>query len=286
MPSASILLAAFLVCSALMVLSRWLLARDDRYQGVFSRAAGKVALGLPAIAGGEVTAAGADELRAIGAAYARYYRGIKRVIEEFQLAGSLVVRGRDGEHVVHRPRNILRCEVVLGESLAGAGLPPGTALYWLPLPGEQVGRVLGRIQTAPLAHVQIGPLSVDVHPDGLDVEDQRLGSIPCVRIAKGTPILLSLDETSEEAIQSVLGDSAPPRGELKKVRLFGGFERVDGRWMIVPLRQEPGDPSAVRGLALHPVSSLLGVVVAESRDKAFPWQAPAVAKAPRELAAA
>ncbi len=96
MPNTSTLLAAIVACTALMALSRWLLARDDRYQSVFSRAAGKVALGLPAIAGGDVTPSSADELRAIGDAYRRTYRGIKRVLEEFQLAGSLVVRSRDG----------------------------------------------------------------------------------------------------------------------------------------------------------------------------------------------
>lgn len=286
MPSTSILLTAFMACSALLIFARWLVARDDRYQSVFSRAAGRVALGLPAIAGGDVSPAGAEELRAIGDAYARYYRGIKRVIEEFQLAGSLVVRGRNGAHVVRSPRSILRCDVVLGESLAGAGLSPGTAIYWLPLPGEQIGRVLGRVPTGPCAHVEVGSLSVDIHSEGLEIEDRRPEAVPCVRIAMGTPILLSLDQSSQEAIQSVFEKDAPPLGELKKVRLFGGFERVNGRWMIVPLRQEPGHQAPARGLVLHPVSSLRGVVVAEARDKAFVWEAPDLAPAARELAAA
>lgn len=284
MVSSKMIFYTIVIALPLLALSRILMGIEARRQRSFARSPGRIALGLPAIADSSGSPARREriegELRQISRDYRQRYARIKAVLDEFALSGSLRIRRPDdSEFILRSPRKYLDCDVVLGVSLAGAGLTPGTALYWLPLPGPRIAQELGRddasqtrIAHGATHHVAIDEFEFDLQRDAVQIADKRLGALPQLRLQRGTAILLKLDENSEETLQSTLGSDAPAIGTSKKVRLFGGFEMVDGELMIVPLRQEINAPAPTEGFAFHPISSLVGVVVAEIRDKAFAWR--------------
>jgi len=279
-----------LVACGLFVYARLLIAREARSQSAFAHASNRITLGLPAIADGDLSEDKRRELVEIGQRHAQEYGRIRRVLDDFSLSGSLTIRDGSRARVIRRPWRFLECDVILGESLAGAGLSPGTAVYWLPLPGEQLARQFGIAESEPVAYYASGHLAIEADRHGMRIVDIREGALPRKEISIGTPIILGLDANSEDAIASVFGDGAPARGSLTKVRLFGGFEHRNGQWMIIPMRHEFGDREPRRGYALHPISSLRGVVVASAPHKAFDWEPsmqpsvePAIQPAPRPV---
>lgn len=298
MVSSKMIFYAMALVLPLLAMSRWLIGLEARRQRSFTQSPGRIALGLPAIAAGDGPPARRErieaELREICREYRKQYKRIKAVLDEFALSSSLRIHREDGSAFILRcPRQYLDCEVVLGESLAGAGLTPGTALYWLPLPGLRIGQELQRdegsqdeIARDGSRRVTIDQMELDLQREGVSITDKRAGALPHLQLQRGTPILLKLDLNSEETLQRTLGEDAPPLGASKKVRLFGGFQMVKGELMIVPLRQEQEASQPTQGFALHPLSSLVGVVVAEVRDKAFTWYRPSPQPVVRDRAAA
>lgn len=274
--SPTILLLAAVAGGVLILISRLLVRLEGKRQRHFRQSPDKIAIGFP-VATPRTLEAFDREMLSIFMEYRARFRAIRKVKDEFGLSKAMMVKRADGsEFLLRYPNSVLHCDVVLGTSLAGAGFTPGSAIYWLPLPGEALEKALIKRGVFPPGPVAAGSLQLEADADRILVRDSRKDAIPQIDIGIGTPLVLKLDKVSEDRMQRVLADEAPPRGKSKKVRLFGGLRQVDGQWMIVPLRQEANQGSPSEGYALHPLSSLMGVVVAKAQDKAFTWMPPTV----------
>lgn len=219
---------------------------------------------------------------------------IERALTGFSVLRALrVAAPQFPERTIVNPSSVLRSAIVLGDSLAGAGLTPGSAMYWMELSGglltEAIARdesILRDLAGGAARTIRCGSADVTLSLESATIEDHRPNGIGTIRLEIGAPILLRLDEYSERVMREALDDRAPPPGLSSKVRLFGGF-RISAdrkRLQVLPLRQEPDMKSPEEG-RLHDVSGLLGVVIAESAHRAFRWERPikAYAMAPVAL---
>lgn len=277
------------VAVVLALVLLWFIERDRRRMARSFRSSSELlALGLPALPPSKGGGSGdrgrvISEFRQIGEEYKLHYRAIASARSDFFLSNEIRISDvGGGSRSIAHPSRLLTCDVILGDSLASADLTPGTAIYWLRISGRKIGEAVNADPTfaadlsrGDLRTIIIGDFRIEMYFDGARLCDLRPDGIGEVHLERGTPMVLSLDEESEKGMQEAFGDDAPVKGMSRKVRLFGGFQIDETGYGldVIPYRQQPGMSTAVEG-RLHPLSSLLGIVVAEARDKAFAWKSP------------